>query len=350
MKEYSLPKKFEPLTQIAVLIAARNEAATISTLLDALLQQNYPPDLLQIILINDHSDDETAEIAAIYTKKHPKTVFLLHALGEGKKAALTQAISFTTAELIVTTDADCVPASENWLQHLAFCYQNKQAKAIAAPVIFHKEQNLLGSFQTLDFIGMMGVTAAGIQSKTLLLCNGANFAFPKTVFMEVGGYTDNAQWASGDDVFLLHKIAEKYPDDLHFIKQNAAIMFTEPKHDFSAFVAQRLRWGTKNRSYSKSMVTIILGIVWLYCLSLCLLFLSSLAMPSLFVYCLISLFIKITVDYFYLRTIAKFFNRLDLLRLYPFLPAQILYLIYLSLTGILANFVKKYEWKGRKVS
>ncbi|MEY4926182.1 MAG: hypothetical protein RI894_618 [Bacteroidota bacterium] len=345
-----MPDAFVPLTQVAVLIAARNEAATISTLLDALLQQNYPLDLLQIILINDHSDDETAEIAAIYAKNHPKAVFLLHAIGEGKKAALTQAISFTNAELIVTTDADCLPASGNWLQHIVFSYQNTQAKAIAAPVIFHNEQNLLGRFQTLDFIGMMGVTAVGIRSKTLLLCNGANFAFPRRVFWEVGGYTDNAQWASGDDVFLLHKIAAKYPDNLQFIKHPEAIILTEPKHEFPEFLAQRLRWGTKNRSYSKPMITVVLGIVWLYCLTLCFTFFGILVLQTSFSAFFISILLKIIVDYFYLRTIARFFNRLDVLRLYTFLPAQLLYLIYLAFIGVLANFIKKYDWKGRNVS
>ncbi len=348
-KTEEAPASFAAQTPIAVLIAARNEAANIGTLLTAILAQNYPKNLLQIVVINDDSTDETAEIVDSFTQKN-NNIILLNAENTGKKAALSQAINTIKTELIVTTDADCVPNSENWLREIAFFYEKNQTKAIAAPVIFHREQNFLGCFQTLDFLGMMGVTAAGIGSKTMLLCNGANFAFPQSVFFEVNGYEGTTQWASGDDVFLLHKIAEKYPQNLHFLKSKQAIVLTEPKHDFSGFLAQRLRWGTKNRSYTKSKISLVLGMVWFYCLLLLGLGVLSLFFKKLFLPFFISFFIKSVIDYFYLKKISIFFNRQDLLRIHPFLLAQIAYILYLSFVGILANFIKKYEWKGRNVS
>ena len=101
--------------------------------------------------------------------------------------------------------------------------------AIAAPIALHHEKNILGLFQTLDTIGMMGLTGAGVQSGRVLMCNGANFGYEKRIFDEVGGFEGNEGFASGDDVFLLHKIALKYPNGIHFIKQKdlKTTVFTE---------------------------------------------------------------------------------------------------------------------------
>lgn len=344
-----LPEQYLPTAALAVLVAARNEAATIGNLLNALLQQNYPPELLQIIVIDDHSDDETASIVASYAKQYHAQIRLLSATGEGKKAALTQAIAATTAELIVTTDADCMPLSRNWLRHLTYTYTQKNAKAIAAPVLFHQEINGLGRFQTLDFVGMMGVTAAGLQTQTILLCNGANFAFPRTVFYEVGGYAENEQWASGDDVFLLHKIAARYPNNLEFVKHLDAVMLTEPKHDFEGFIAQRVRWGTKNRSYTKPIVTLVLAFVWFYCTLLLGFSLFCWLSLPLLGSVLGAILLKTSFDFYFLRQLARFFKRTDLMAMPVFLPSQLAYIVYLAAIGIAANLVKTYKWKGRSV-
>ena len=219
-------------------------------------------------------------------------------------------------------------------------------------MLFSGERNILGKFQTLDFAGMMCITGAGIAARTTRLCNGANLAYPKAVFAEVGGYANNENLASGDDMFLLHKIAAQYPDSIRFLKSNTATILTEPKHDWRDFVAQRLRWGTKNTQYSDWRVTAVLGAVWLFSVSF---FVTTALLPLFYFYnglfgvilWLFPLMIKYVTDFVFLRKMCIFFNRKDLLTAKIFLPSFFVHLYYLAYIGLLANFRKKYVWKAR---
>jgi glycosyltransferase involved in cell wall biosynthesis len=348
----------ENLVSISVLIAARNEAENIGFLLEKIAQQNFPKNQLEVIVIDDHSTDATADIVQKTAKKYANILtikYLYLENGQGKKAAITAGVAFAKHELIVTTDADCMPISNDWLLHFALYYNKKNAQMIAAPVVFYKEKNALGRFQTADFVAMMAVTAAGITSRTMLMCNGANLAYRCTTFWEVNGFEGNMDKASGDDMFLMHKIAERYPKDIYFLKSQQAIVQTEPKHTWQDFMAQRLRWGTKNTAYKDWRITAVLGIVWLYSISF---FIFTIFFvlgaifddTSLLWYLCINIILKMSIDFLLLKQISRFFYRKDLLLVKNFVPSFFIYLYYMLTVGVLSLSQKKYEWKGRNVT
>jgi cellulose synthase/poly-beta-1,6-N-acetylglucosamine synthase-like glycosyltransferase len=110
--------------------------------------------------------------------------------------------------LIVTTDADCI-ASPAWLRTIVAFYETFDPVLIAAPVTFFSKGTFFDIFQSLDFMALQGITGATIHKKFHAMCNGANLAYTKKAFDEVGGFTGIDNIASGDDMLLMHKISVK---------------------------------------------------------------------------------------------------------------------------------------------
>ncbi|MCB9080610.1 MAG: glycosyltransferase [Lewinellaceae bacterium] len=352
---WSVPTDFTPTTSISVLVPARNEAGQIEACLQRLCEQDYPPELLDIIVIDDHSTDATPALVKKIAATQP-SVRLLHLAdylhdNKGiafKKAAITYGIEASQGELIVCTDADCLTPT-GWLRLIASCYQEQQPACICGPVNIYGERNILERFQALDFMGMMLITGAGIQAGDQHLANGANLAYPRTVFQEVGGFTGADHLASGDDILLVHKIATRYPGRVVFLKNPAATVLTPGQPTLSAFFQQRLRWATKNSYYPQQPhITLALALVLVHCW----LILVSAAllpfMPSWFAgIFLLQYAAKAYADFRLQQQATRFFGRKDLLAW--FIPTQWMHTLYIAVIGFLAIFIKRYTWKGRPV-
>lgn len=349
---WEVPQNHQYKTSISIIVPARNEAAGIVDCLQSILNQNYPQHLFELIVIDDHSTDETIDLVQAIDSPQVRLFQLADFLQDGhsqafKKQALSLGIQQAKGELIVTTDADCL-APPDWLRLIASFYESNQPKFIAAPVNFHEEENLLERFQSLDFMGMMFITGAGIHSGGFHMCNGANLAYPKSVFLEVNGFAGIDHLASGDDLLLLHKIAARYPERIGFIKNTKATVVTKAKKSWRSFFQQRLRWATKSSSYQEWQLTLILALIFLFCCSILLCFIASIIFgwPALVMFASL-LIVKSIADYFFLNRAAQFFNRTDLMP--SFWGAQILHITYIVTIGFWSNLVKKYEWKGRRV-
>ena len=345
---------YVPKTFISVLIPARDEQDNITECLQAIVSGNYQKSLFEIIVIDDHSEDETPQYVRDFSVKNPnvrlielKNYIKLSDNQPFKKRAIEAAIGEARGTLIVTTDADCL-AQPNWLNLLAEFYEKTGKRFIAAPVNFHEEKSFFERFQSLDYIGMMGITGAGVEGKFTNMCNGANLAYQKELFYEVGGFKGIDHVASGDDMLLMQKIAKFHPDALGFLKNHAATVFTKAKPTVSEFLSQRLRWASKSSSYTEFFTVFQLAVVFIFCWSMLItLCLSIVYKPIFLILFIFSFSAKTIADYFFLRTMARFFKRTDLMR--PFLPPQYIHVLYIIVVGSLANFKKTYMWKGRKV-
>lgn len=339
------PADFVPKTSISVLIAARNEEQRIGACIASILNQVYPKELLEVIVIDDFSEDKTFQTAQL---SGAKAIQLADYGDKGsKKKAIETGIGIAKSELIVATDADCL-TPPLWLRHIAYFYEKYQYKFIAAPVNFYQEKNVFEKSQSLDFLGLMLITGSGINKGFMHMCNGANLAYQRTVFYEVDGFKGIDSLASGDDMLLMQKVALKYPGSLGFLKNIQATVLTHAKPTWDSFISQRVRWASKTNSYKEVLVTTILALVFFFCnnilFSLCLIpFVGKIA----FIIFTIQLFIKGLMDYYLLSPIATFFNRRDLLK--SFIPAFFGHIIYIIMVGTLANLVFNYEWKGRRV-
>ena len=352
---WTIPPDFLPKTKISVLIPARNEADNIENCIDSIRKQNYPSSLFEIIVIDDFSQDETAELVRNYIKNGHNNIQLIQLahhispdeIQSFKKKSIEIGIRHAKGELMVTTDADCI-TQPDWLRLIASLYQTKKPKFIAAPVNFYQEKNSFERFQSLDFIGMMGITGAGIHTKIMSMCNGANLAYPKAIFTEMKGFQDIDKHASGDDMMLMQKITKVYPDKIEFLKNPNATTFTKTQETLTSFINQRVRWSTKSKGYEERQMTLILFGVWLFSLNIFISLLLSLFVGTFTLFLGAGQFLlKMIVDYRLLKTTSAYFSRSDLMQ--TFVKSSIYHLIYIVVVGFLGGVVKKYDWKGRKV-
>lgn len=356
LPQAEMPGDYTPEQPVTIVVPARNEEKHLGACLDSLLAGSYPHNLLEIIVVDDFSDDRTAEIVRHFQQRH-QNVRLLQlaeclppgaALNNHKKKALETAVARASGELILTTDADCI-APPDWVKRMTWAFSARPAtKILAGPVAFHREKNLLQRFQSLDMLGMTGITGAGIQLGWQRLGNGASLAYPKAVFETLGGYAGDVH-ASGDDLSLLQKAAQRWPDGVFFLKNAAATVRTEAAADAVSFFRQRLRWGTKNAALPEPGPKLVLLAVFCFCwtIALNLLFFRPLQWAPAWL-APAQLAVKAGCDFFFLRTMCRFFGRRDLLR--AFLPAFFLHVAYIAVVGTASMFVKKYTWKGRRAA
>jgi cellulose synthase/poly-beta-1,6-N-acetylglucosamine synthase-like glycosyltransferase len=339
-----------PRTIVSVLIPVRDEEDTIIQCLQSILSGSYPSHLYEIIVIDDHSTDKTGQLVRALNLPNIHIIELKDHVQiiknqPFKKKAIALAIEKAKGDLIVTTDGDCL-VPKNWLTYITSFYERKGKRFIAAPVCFHEESSFFEKFQSLDYIGMMGITGAGVQGRFTHMCNGANLAYEKKLFYEVGGFQDIDHVASGDDVLLMQKVAKQFPEALGYLKNPEATVLTKAKPTIKDFVYQRLRWASKSSSYTEFYTVFQLTCVFLFCLNILINISISICYDIQFVYIvLFQLGIKYLMDYIFLNTMTHFFKRSDLMRV--FVKAQIFHVLYIVGVGFLSNFKKTYVWKGR---
>lgn len=337
--------------KLSLIIPARNEEKNILHILTDLQNQDYPIDNFEVIVVDDASTDHTADLVlAFKTTSRLQLKFIQLNDDQGlniyKKRAIEQGILNAQFPIIVTTDSDCRVGSL-WLKTIAHAFLTSNCKMILGPVKFKYQPGFFQAFQQMEFSSLIAVTCATSKLGHPLLCNGANLAYEKASFFEVGGY-GNDTFASGDDMFLLHKMQEKFPGQIHFIQEKEAMVETISKQDFSEFLGQRKRWVSKNR-FLPDWKTILVGALT-YATSVSLLiyfFLSCFSAQNLWVPFLLSLMLKASGDYLFLLSIRKFFNLEKALSYYP--PSLFANILYTSLILPYSSLGGKYTWKGRKL-
>ena len=334
---------------ITVIIPVRNEEKGIFELLSDLSQQTYPAGQFEVLVMDDGSTDATASIVLKCSKEFNIKIRLIslpdHPTTSPKKRAIETAIAQAQGNLIVTTDGDC-RVGKGWLQAFAVCHVSSNAKLMSGPVTFLEERFLTDHLQTVEFSSLIGSGASAIAAGYPSLCNGANLAYEKEIFNEVGGYDGVRHIASGDDEFLMHKIADKYPDGIRFLKSREAIVRTQAHQDWQIFFRQRKRWASKWKHY-QSKTPLALALYVFFCnlsliVSAMLFFTGNLSSISF----IILVMLKCIPEWIFLGNVLNFLGKR---RSIPYIPlTQITYPFYVCFFGLAAQ-KPEYEWKGRKL-
>jgi cellulose synthase/poly-beta-1,6-N-acetylglucosamine synthase-like glycosyltransferase len=316
----------------------------IGRLLDSLLLQSYPRELVEIIVVNDNSEDGTVSVVNRY--KEVKLLHMDNAIRNSyKKRGIEIGIGSATGDFIVTTDADCFAGPE-WLAEIAAKIEETDAVFIAAPVLINESGSVVERFQAMDFMVLQGVTAVGVSRKTLSMCNGANMAYKRDVFYEVNGFQGIDNLASGDDMLLLHKIRTRYPDRISYIKSQAAIIQTNPVENWKGFFNQRIRWASKAAYYDDKKITATLIIVYIFNLLFPILLVTGFVDPMYWIIFASLLILKTLVELPFFISLSKFYKKKKLIS--SFILYQPLHICYTIAAGFLGQ-IGRYEWKGRKV-
>jgi cellulose synthase/poly-beta-1,6-N-acetylglucosamine synthase-like glycosyltransferase len=345
-EQASESKAHDPI-HFTIVIPARNEAANIKNCVDSILAQDYPSSFFEVIVVDDFSEDDTAFIVKAIGQDHPNVKLLSLAdffkpgeMNSFKKKAIEKAVSHAKGNWIVTTDADCL-IPKHWLSLYSAYILKYNPVFVAAPVMFIKESGILNEFQLLDFLALQGITAAAVGAGKHSMSNGANLAFEKSAFIAVGGYQGVDQIASGDDMFLMHKMKVTLSNRIGYLFHPGAIVLTKAMSNWSDFIMQRIRWSSKARYYDDNSIFWVLLLVYLYNFSLLLLLFAGAYMPVL-----ISLVIKTIFEIVFLSPVSKFYQLTGELRFFPLY--QPLHIVYTIVAGLFGQ-VKTYTWKGRRV-
>jgi cellulose synthase/poly-beta-1,6-N-acetylglucosamine synthase-like glycosyltransferase len=235
--------------KVSVLVAARNEAENIASCLESLVNQQFPAEQLEILVGNDDSEDETADIVSGMRIKYPNII--LHMITEkksgllGKANVLAQLASKATGELLLVTDAD-VQVNPVWVSSMVKCFS--PGVALVSGVVALQTNSLFSRLQNADWLFYMGKCAQKSDEGKPVTAIGCNMAIRSEVYKQVGGY-EGIPFSITEDYELFRVVsAAGFKCKSFLAKELLAI--TKPVRTFPALLKQRKRWLTG--SFSKS--------------------------------------------------------------------------------------------------
>jgi len=248
------------LEPISVIIAARNEYKNLQKNLLSILEQDYPD--FEVIVVNDCSWDESQkfleELQVQYKHLHVSQLIEQEKYPTGKKFAITIGVKAAKHELLVFTDADCVPVSNKWLRHIQSRLEG--GKEIVLGYSPYQKQkgflNLYIRFETfmtaLFYLGMA-------LKKSPFMGVGRNLAYRKELFFRNKGFANHQHIMSGDDDLFVNETATK--NNVAIEIHEDSFVYSEPKKDFSSWSRQKSRHMTTGKFY-KPKDKLMLGIYY----------------------------------------------------------------------------------------
>jgi len=335
-----------PAARVSVVVACRNEAANISALLESLAAQDYPAELLEIIIVNDNSTDRTpvavSEFISDDRLKLKHSFRLINNPFNGKKSALRHGAEKATGELILTTDADCM-MDPRWVTAMAGFYALTGADMILAPVQQRAGRGFVQRFGAFEFAALQAVTEATARAGFPVMCNGANMGIRKETYLKHCRRLHD-EIPSGDDMFLLHSV-KAAAGDIRYYGEGAAAVHTAAAVSAAALLRQRTRWASKAGRY-RDRATLSLAAATAAChAAVTAAAALSLFVPSFLPLLVTLLAIRLLPDYLLTRHTLK--KQEEHLPLPLFLIMDFLYPFWFVTVGLFSLIPRMREFRGR---
>jgi biofilm PGA synthesis N-glycosyltransferase PgaC len=328
----------------SVILPFRNEEDHLPGILNDLSRQDYPTEKVEVILVNDHSDDRSGSVARDFCRHHDHfRLILLSGDKAGKKEALHTGILAARHEIIVTTDADC-RAGRQWLSALASFYHDVSPAMIIGLVVPQSgNTGFFSYFQHLESISLTGAGAASAIDRKPIYCSGANLCYRKDLYFR---YQDPMVQSviSGDDTFLLLQIKKQYRAGIRVLKSKHALIRTKTEASPADFIKQRSRWISKSIHYRdrdilySALVTGLANLMTAVAVVLLFFGYPPWLIPVILV-------MKFLPDGFFLWHLSGYFG--IQFSLFRYAVSAVIYPIYLMISMIMA-FLVPVEWKGRR--
>lgn len=328
----------EPV-RATVLVAARNEERNIARCIESLIVQDYPKELLEIIIIDDRSTDKTGEIARSYAAKHPFLKVLVSPESKellGKTNAIDHGISHASGEIILMTDADCV-VPPGWVRLTVLEYGPEVG--LVGGMTLQKVSGAFSGMQSLDWAYLLGIASAAVNRHMALSVIGNNLSFRKKAYFDVGGYR-SLKFSVTEDYSLFKAIVGSGKWDYLYPVEADRVVTTEPCTTWGELVRQKHRWGTGGldmRLYGFYIMVVGFGMHFATILAL---LAGSVAVGTT------GLMLKFLADYLFLYTVLKKIGKKELLR--HFYAFELYYMLYVIALPFIVFFGGKVSWKGRK--
>lgn len=355
------------LPSVSVVNPARNEEGAIRACIESVLANEYPDDRLEVIVVDDGSEDRTpvivrqmagrrrraaagyepdetglnagGEILRLVNVSHDPDQRIAH-----KKEALRRGVEASRGRIILTTDADC-RVEPTWIRAMVDRFDDDTGM-VTGPVLYRRDGSFFGDVQALEFLGLValggGLAAVGRPH----LCNSANLAYRREVYEEIGGYEELGHVSTGDDEMLMHRVAFDTSWKVRTCMQAEAVVETEANQSLKEFFQQRRRWASAHARYPHVHLVVISVLCYIFYVGLAGGLAAALFWPDVRGIVALSFVLKGAIEASLLVPASTRFERTALMRL--FIPAQFLQIIYVLVIGVAGTF-GSYEWKGRRV-
>ena len=237
-KNKRLTKTDSELEPVSIVLCARDAYEYLVELVPALLSQNYPD--FEVVIVNDCSDDETEEYLKDLERQEPriKPVQLKQHLNffNGKKFPLSMGIKSAQNDLIVLTDCNCMPTTNNWLRSVVNCYGNKTEIVIGySPFI--RKKGFLNYLMRFDAVQNALLYLSAALKGNPYMGIGKNLSYRKELFYRNKGFTSHYTTSVGDDDLFISQVATKKNTEVLIDPENAIL--TTPTDSFRIWMRQK---------------------------------------------------------------------------------------------------------------
>ena len=243
---------------VSIIIAARNEEDNLFHLLPKILTQDYPN--FEVIVVNHQSSDDSSHILKAFQRQyaHLKIIELERSkhLRNGKKLPLTIAIKGAKYEHLLFTDADCDPASKNWLKLMASKFSPKK-EIVLGYGPYKKEPGLLNRLIRLDTVMIASNYLSFAKAGIPYMGVGRNMGYTKSLFLSVNGFKSHYALQSGDDDLFIQEAAKKR--NYTICTDPESFSYSESKKTWSDWYKQKSRHFTTTEHY-RVIKKLLLGI------------------------------------------------------------------------------------------
>lgn len=260
LKKYNAGIPEKDLQPVSIIICAKNEAVNLFQFLPFVLQQNYPKHLFEVIVVNDQSTDQSAEILNQLAHQYPQLKIVSIASDviktlPGKKYALVQGIKAAKHDRILLTDADCKPSSDQWLKEMA----NTDSEIVLGYGAYEEQPGLLNKFIRWETANTCMQYASYTHAGMTYMGVGRNLSYRKSLLATLE--QDRAfqqiykSTPSGDDDLLISKIARK--DNVVVCLEKEAHTISIPQKTWSAWWKQKTRHASTGKYYPQKIKNLL---------------------------------------------------------------------------------------------
>lgn len=296
---------------VSVIICAWNEEENLKKNLQSILEQDHPN--FEVIVVNDHSVDETDLLLQAWQKKYPhlRVIELTrdNVNMRGKKFAISMGIKGAKHERLVFTDADCRPKSKYWLSKMTSELTDGKELVLGFGG-FEKLPGLLNKFYRYESVHIamqyMSYALAGMPYMGV----GRNLAYKKDLFFQTKGFIKHRHVASGDDDLLVNEVAHGKNTTIRVSKDSHTV--SEPCLNWAAWWLQKRRHLSTGSFYRLSS-KLFLGFFTLTHLLFYLSFFTVLSIKTMYWLALCGILIKWTVHLSIIRVVLRVLDEHDLL-------------------------------------
>ncbi len=237
---YKPKRRNTALPAVSIVICAKNEYEKLKKYLPAVLDQDYPE--YEVVVVNDASDDNSHELLTEYAMAHKKlqVVHIEKDLNffKGKKFPLSIGIKSAKNEILLLTDADCQPRSNQWIRSIAQAYDHQTEVVIGYSPYKLKRTllNMLIRFDTLHIaLQYLSFAKAGIPYMGV----GRNLSYKKSLFYQQKGFISHYAIHSGDDDLFINQVARR--KNTSVVMEPDSQTVSDPKKTFRSWFRQKKR-------------------------------------------------------------------------------------------------------------